>query len=121
MNERIKNYDYQELIDECKDFSITRLNRNILFLNIIKLMLTPFRIWVLDVVVWTGIWSVFIWLGLFDVSLATAVIFISVHFIYWEYFQKKNAKELIDDMGGVDLEMCLKALKEVKDNKLNKR
>ena len=118
---KIKNYDYQELIDECKDFSITRLNRNILFLNIIKLMLTPFRIWVLDVVVWIGIWSVFIWLGLFDVSLSTAVIFIFAHFIYWEFFQKKTAKELIDDMGGVDLEMGLKALKEVKDNKLNKR
>jgi len=116
---RIRNYDYQELIDECKDFSIMRLNRNIIFLNILIFMLKPIRIWVADVIVWIGIWSVFIWLGFFDISLLTAVIFITVHFIYWEYFQKKNANSLIDDIGGVDLEMSLKALKEVKQEKLN--
>jgi hypothetical protein len=116
----MENSDYKQLIDECKDYTVWRLNRNIIFMRFMIFFLNPVAMWLTDITIWGIVWSVFIWSGLYDLSITTVTIFFCIHFVYWEFYQKKEAKELIDDLGGIDLRQALKALKDVKREKIKK-
>ena len=108
------------MINECKDYTLFRLNKNILFVNCVIVCLNLFALWLIDVLIWSIIWSVFIMFSLFDFSIMTITFFFIFHFLYWEFSQKKNSKELIEDLSEIDLHQALKALKEVKKEKLKK-
>jgi len=116
----MKNPDYEQLIDECKDYTVSRLNRNIIFLRFMIFFLKPIAMWLTDILIWAAVWGFFILIGLYDLSILTVTMFFCFHFVYWEFHQKKNAKELIDDLGGIDLRQALKALKDTKREKLKK-
>jgi hypothetical protein len=114
----MKNVKYEDLIEECKDYTLFRLNKNILFINCVIVCLNLFALWIIDVFIWAIIWSVFIMLSLFDFSIITITFFFIFHFLYWEFDQKKRSKELIEDLSEIDLHQALKVLKEVKKEKL---
>ena len=116
----MENREYEELIKECKDYTIPRLNRNIIFLRFLIFFLNPIAMWLCDIFIWAIIWGVFTMVGFLDFSILTVTLFFVLHFVYWEFFQKKNSKELIDDIGGIDLNNAIKALKEVKEEKTKK-
>jgi hypothetical protein len=111
----MKNVKYEDMINECKDYTLFRLNKNILFVNCVIVCLNLFALWLIDVLIWSIIWSVFIMFGLFDFSIMTITFFFIFHFLYWEFSQKKNSKELIEDLSEIDLHQALKALKALKE------
>ncbi len=117
----MKNVKYEDMINECKDYTLFRLNKNILFVNCVIVCLNLFALWLIDVLIWSIIWSVFIMFGLFDFSIMTITFFFIFHFLYWEFSQKKNSKELIEDLSEIDLHQALKALKEVRKEKLKNK
>jgi len=116
----MKNSELNHLIEECKDYTVSRLNRNIIFLRFLILLANPLGVWLADILIWVAVWSVFIWLGMFNLSIAIVTLFFCIHFVYWEFYQKKVAKKLIDDLGGIDLIKAIKVLKDVKQEKIKK-
>lgn len=117
----MKNSELNHLIEECKDYTVSRLNRNIVFLRFLMLLANPLGVWLADILIWVAVWSGFIWLGLLDLSIAIVTFFFCIHFVYWEFYQKKVAKKLMDDLGDIDLIKAIKVLKEVKEEKKKKR
>lgn len=116
----MKKYTYEEILHECKDFSKSRLNRNLIFVKSVLFVLNPIGLWMMDVILWIGIWSIFILLGLFSFSLMTGLSFIITHFLYWKLIGSKNANSLIEDVDIEQLHLSIKAIKETKQNKFRK-
>ena len=116
----MKKYNYEEVLEECESFSKLRLNRNLIFIRIVLLSLNPIGLWIWDVLLWLTIWSVFFFIGTFDLSITSVLWFIGTHFLYWEFFGKKNANSLIEDIDIEQVRMSLKALKETKRNRSKK-
>ena len=116
----MKKYTYEEMLEDCKDFSKFRLNRNLIFVKSVLILLNPIGLWILDVILWIGIWSIFILLGLFSLSLTTVFGFVIAHLIYWKFIGSKNMNEFIDDVDTEQLQLSIKAIKETKQNKFRK-
>ena len=116
----MKNYNYQDLIEECENFSKWRLNRNLLFIRIVLLSLNPTGLLIWDMMLWIAIWSVIFIADLVELSFVTVIMFFIIHFLYWEFFGKKNAQNFIDDIDINNVKLSLKALKETKNKKFGK-
>lgn len=116
----MKKYSYEEMLDDCKDFSKSRLNRNLIFVKSVLFVLNPIGLWIIDVLLWIAIWSIFIFLGLFSLSLMTVFGFVIAHLMYWKFVGSKNMNEFIEDINIEQVRLSLKALKETKQNKFRK-
>jgi len=114
------NQNYEEMLKSCKDFSKMRLNRNLIFVKSALFILNPPILLILDILLWVAIWSIFIFLGLFDISLMTGLIFIIIHILYWKFIGSKSANALIENVDIEKTKLLYKALEETKLNKFEK-
>jgi len=111
---RFKN----KCMEECKDYSKTRIIRNMIFLRIVMIFLNPVGLWVVDISIWA-----IIPFGLFliDLNVLISLFFLICHILYWEFIGKKRADEFINDIlsihGDNTLDIMYDALKEVKNKK----
>ena len=114
----MKRYNYEELLEECKNFSISRINRNLIFVKLVLFFSNLIRLWMLDVLLWATVWAMFILIGIMKLDLITVAGFFIIHFIYWEFIGKTSASDLLKDIEIDDLKLSIKALTETKKKKL---
>ena len=111
---------YEEMKNDCKDFSKSRLNRNIVFIKTLMILGKPFYLWLIDLLIWLIVPGLFVAAGLFPLNLMTFLLFWITHMIYWKYIGEKNSKELLVDLDPEKLKLAYKALIEVKAQKFGK-
>ena len=86
----------KELITTEK-FSIKKLNRYIWFCKLLSKMLSENFFWVISLIPFIIIPSLFIWLGFFELDPMTVFLFTSIHFLYWFIKGRKDAFKIIDE------------------------
>lgn len=111
---------YEELKDECKDFSKIRLYRNMIFVKCLIYLVNPICLWLLGLITFMIPSAIFILIGAIPLTPITALIFLVIHMIYWKFIGEKEANELIKDLNEVDLKLAYKALKDTKSEKFGK-
>ena len=116
----MEKQNYEEMLNSCKDFSKLRLNRNLIFVKSVLFVLNPVCLLILDILLWAGIWSMFIFLGLLTTSLMTGLIFVITHILYWKFIGSKSANALIENVDIEQTKLLFKALEETKINKFEK-
>lgn len=111
---------YEELKDECKDFSKIRLYRNMIFVKCLIYLVNPICLWFLSIIAFMIPSAIFILAGATPLTPITVLIFLIVHMIYWKYAGEKDANEFIKDLDEHDLRLAYKALKDTKKEKFGK-
>ena len=114
-------YNYEEMLEEYKNFSIFRINRNLLFVKLVLFFSNIIGLWILNVLLWATVWTIFILIDIIKLNLITVAEFFIVHFIYWEFIGKTSASDLLKDIEISDLKLSIKALTETKKKKLENK
>jgi len=111
---------YEELKNECKDFSKFRIIRNMIFIKSLIIFANGIGLWFIDFLLWMIVPGLFVLAGAFPANLWTLLFFWVAHMIYWRYIGENRATELIADLGQADLKLMYKALRDVKAEKNKK-
>lgn len=116
----MKSYEEikKEELEGTSKYTNRQFNLYFNFFKVLRLLFTEGFLWVASILVFIGIWSIFYWLGFFQIDLTTIILFVVGHLIYWVLNGKKSTKELIDDVVP-ELELILKALSEIKETRKN--
>jgi hypothetical protein len=111
----MKSYDEvkKEQFEFTKNFSDKKMVRHIKLINFFKNILNEKFFWFMSILPMSLIWSIFIWLGFFELDIITVFFFTLTHFLYWYFIGKKEANKIIDE-SRPELELHIQALDEIR-------
>ena len=106
-------------LEVTKDYSDKKLNKYIRSCKLLNTFLfNEVFIWIISLITFAIIPSVFIFLGFFGLDSLTIWLFGITHFFYWVFIGDKRCKELLDDTKP-ELELAIKVLEDIRKERNN--
>jgi hypothetical protein len=106
-------------LEVTKDYSNKKLNKYIMSCKLLNtFMFNEVFIWIVSLITFAIIPSIFILLGFFDLDSLTIWMFGITHFIYWIFVGSKGCKKLIDDTKP-ELELSIEVLEDIRKERNN--